>query len=130
MPAYELNPRIGVGRDETEDEDSCDAECIEGRVQGLAVVEEGDRHGVLIVEDDGGTEQFKITAAHTYPILEDAYTMIYTCRFVGSRGHGWVVGRSLPGGKFEKVATLEISHEEQRSLKAVYSFERHRYILI
>ncbi len=98
MPAYELNPRIGVGRDETGDEDSCDAECIEGRVQGLAVVEEGDRHGVLIVED--------VTAAHTYPILKSTR------------------------GKFEKVATLEMSHEERRSLKAVDSFERHRYILI
>ncbi len=44
----------------------------------LSSLKEGDRHGVLIVEGDGEIEQFKITAAHTYPILEDTYTMIYT----------------------------------------------------
>ncbi|KAK0473101.1 hypothetical protein IW261DRAFT_1423878 [Armillaria novae-zelandiae] len=59
------------------DEDWCNESCIEGFVRGLAVVEGGDRDGEFIVERDDGVKRFKITAAHTYPIPEDAYTLIY-----------------------------------------------------
>ncbi|KAK0461577.1 hypothetical protein IW261DRAFT_1629257 [Armillaria novae-zelandiae] len=65
-----------VDRDETRDEDWCDVQCIEGFVRGLAVVEEGDRQGEFIVECDDDIMRFKITAAHTYPIPEDTYTLI------------------------------------------------------
>ncbi|PBK76418.1 hypothetical protein ARMSODRAFT_1011668 [Armillaria solidipes] len=132
LPAYDFDPDITVDRNETLDKDLCDASYIEkGLVWGLAVVEEGDRHGVLIVKDKGGIEHgFDITATHTHPILEDTYTMIYTCKFEGSRRHGWVVGRSLPGGKFEKVSTVETSHEEQRRLEDLRITKKHRYILI
>ncbi|KAK0433533.1 hypothetical protein EV421DRAFT_1427413 [Armillaria borealis] len=125
LPAYHFDPAGGfqfVDRDETGDEAWCDAECIDGLVRGLAVVEEGDRHGEFIVECDDGIARFKITAAHTYPIPEDTYTLIY--------GHyvpenSYVVGRSLPGGKFEKVSVLETSNNDLQCIT-----ERHRYILI
>ncbi|SJL13461.1 uncharacterized protein ARMOST_16905 [Armillaria ostoyae] len=131
LPAYKPYPEVYIDRDETEDEDSCDdVRCIEGLVRGLAVVEGGRRRGELIVENNGGIEQFKITATHTYPIPEDTYTMIYACEFESSRGYGWVVGRSLPGGKFEKVATLEFSRKEQRRLEDLHITKKHRYILI
>ncbi|SJL13422.1 uncharacterized protein ARMOST_16865 [Armillaria ostoyae] len=116
-----------VNRHETGDEDSCDAECIEGLVWGLAVVEGGHRRGKLIVKDEDGIEhEVEITAAHTYPIPEDTYTLIYGCDVDNS----WVVGRSLPGGKFEKVSVLEISDEEQCRLEDLRIFKKRRYILI
>ncbi|PBK76377.1 hypothetical protein ARMSODRAFT_1011639 [Armillaria solidipes] len=130
---YHRRNGMRIRRDKTVDEDWCVVDCIEkGLVRGLAVVEGGDpsRRGELIVENDDGIEQFKITAAHAYPIPEDTYTMIHTCEFESSRGHGWVVGRSLPGGKFEKVATLEISHEEQSRLEDLHITEERQYILI
>ncbi|KAK0433536.1 hypothetical protein EV421DRAFT_1910037 [Armillaria borealis] len=117
-----------VDRLETGDEDQCDAECIEGLVRGLAVVEGGHRHGEFIVKGEGGKKhRFKITAAHTYPIPEDTYTLIY-----GSDDPTdlYVVGQSLPGGKFEKVSVLEISYEEQCWLEDLDIFKKHRYILI
>ncbi len=114
------------------DEDQCDVQGIEGLVLGLAVVEEGDRRGELIVEDKGWIEhRFKITAAHVSPIPEDTYAMIHFQGFQSSPVHsGWVVGRSLPGGKFEKVSTLIISHEEHQRLKNLGIIEWRRYILI
>ncbi|SJL13381.1 uncharacterized protein ARMOST_16823 [Armillaria ostoyae] len=112
-----------IDRDETGDEDQCDAECIvEGLVRGLAVVEGGDRHGEFIVECDDEIARFKITAAHTYPIPEDTYTLIYGC---DRCKNSYVVGRSLPGGKFEKVSVLEISDDD-----LYYITEKRRYILI
>ncbi len=124
---------LRVCRDEAEDEDWCNAEGVEGLVLGLAVVEEGDRRGVLIVKDKGGIEhRFEITATHTSPIPEDTYAMIYTCNFPGQSSwvRGWVVGRSLPGGKFEKVSMLIISREEHRRLENLGIIELRRYILI
>ncbi|KAK0234905.1 hypothetical protein EDD85DRAFT_887280 [Armillaria nabsnona] len=134
LPASELYPYIRVDRDEKREEDWCDAECMEGLVQGLAVVEEGDRHGVLTVDDWGGKERrFRITATHTCPIPEDTYTMIYTCKLKSSRGHGWVVGGSLPmlpRRTFEKVSVLEISHGEQCRLQDLGITKKRRYVLI
>ncbi len=131
LPANNLHS--GVDRDDTRDEDSCDVWCIEkGFLRGLAVVEGCDRRGELIVRGEGGTEhEFEVTAAHAYPIPEDTYTIIYTCRF----GHEsapdhWVVGRSLPGGKFQKVSTLEMSDEEWYRLKDWGITKRCRYVLI
>ncbi len=126
LPARPIFPTLEIDRDETRDEDWCDAECIEGSVLGLA---EGDQRGVLIVQDKGGIEhRFEIIATHTSPIPEGTYTMIYTCRSPGD--HGWVVGRSLPGGKFEKVSMLKISDKEHRRLKNPGITERRQHILI
>ncbi|PBK76391.1 hypothetical protein ARMSODRAFT_1078535 [Armillaria solidipes] len=136
LPAYDFMPCIDVDRDETGpgDEDSCDGECIEGLVRGLAVMEEGDRRGVLIVKDKDGIEHaLEIIAAHTYPIPEDTYTMIRTCVRNGSsraRGYGWVVGKSLLGGKYEKVSVLKIPLKEQSRIWGLRITERHQYILI
>ncbi|KAK0224563.1 hypothetical protein EDD85DRAFT_778407, partial [Armillaria nabsnona] len=131
LPAHPIVPTLDIDRNETRDEDWCNAEGTEGLVLGLAVVEEGDRHGVLIVKDEGGIEhRFEITATHMSPIPEDTYTMLYTCIFQSTRDHGWMVGRSLPGGKFEKVTTLEMSGEEWCRLKDLGITEWRRYILI
>ncbi|KAK0224567.1 hypothetical protein EDD85DRAFT_913691 [Armillaria nabsnona] len=112
---------------EAGDEDWCDAEGIEGLVLGLAIVEKGDRRGVLIVKDKGGKEhRCEITATHTSPIPEDTYTMIYDWHHRGV----CVVGRSLPGGKFEKVSTLIISSEEYGWLKDLGIIKSRVYILI
>ncbi|KAK0500894.1 hypothetical protein EDD18DRAFT_1459571 [Armillaria luteobubalina] len=102
---YDLDQ--GIDWDETVDVDWCDAWCIEGFVRGLAVVEGGDRHGEFIVGCDDEIERFKITTAHTYPIPEDTYTLIYYNSW--TLPNACVVGRSLPGGRFEKVSVLETS---------------------
>ncbi len=130
LPSY-IGYLLPVRRDEAEDEDWCDAEGIEGLVLGLAVVEEGDRRGVLIVKDKGGIEhRFEITATHTSPIPEDTYAMIYNCRGWPPRDRVWTAGRSLPGGKFEKVSMLIISHEEHWRLECLGIIEWRHYILI
>ncbi|KAK0184617.1 hypothetical protein F5146DRAFT_1074307 [Armillaria mellea] len=116
-----------VDRDETGDEAVCDAMCIVGLVLGLAVVDEGDRRGELIVEYDGGIARFRTTASHTYPIPEDTYTLIY-CK--GLSKPCYVVGRSLPGTKFEKVSVLEMSEEEQDRLDDLDITVCREYILI
>ncbi|KAK0224557.1 hypothetical protein EDD85DRAFT_940906 [Armillaria nabsnona] len=127
LPAV-LGTLTAANRDEAGDEDRCYAEGIEGLVLGLAIVEEGDRRGVLIVKDKGGIEhRFEITATHTSPIPEDTYTIIYDWHH---RGGVCVVGRSLPGGKFEKVSTLIISREEYYRLMDLSITEWRRYILI
>ncbi|KAK0473063.1 hypothetical protein IW261DRAFT_1611289 [Armillaria novae-zelandiae] len=112
-----------VDRDETVDEDWCNMECVEGFVRGLAVVNEGDRQGEFIVECNDAISRFKIAAAHTYPILEETYTLIYY--FCDAPPHACVVGRSLPGGRFEKMSVLETYDENLRDLT-----EKRRYILI
>ncbi|KAK0500945.1 hypothetical protein EDD18DRAFT_1280253 [Armillaria luteobubalina] len=104
----------GIDRNETGDEDWCDARCIKGFVQGLAVVEGGDRHGKFIVDRDDGIWQFKITAAHKYPIPEDIYTLIYF--FCNDDSNACVIGRSLPGGRFEKVSVLKMSNWNLRDI--------------
>lgn len=123
---------VGVDRDETRNEDSCNTECIEGLVRGLAVVEGGHRHGEFIVECNDGIARFKITAVHTYPIHEDTYTMIHIGHVWNGDplDHAWVVGQSLPGGKFEKVSVLEISEEEQCKLQDLGITKKRRYVLI
>ncbi|PBK76392.1 hypothetical protein ARMSODRAFT_948181 [Armillaria solidipes] len=128
LPAYNLDPCILVCWDEKREEDWCDAECIEGLVRGLAVVKGGHRRGKLIVaRQDGKKYRFKITAAHKYPIPEDTYILIYCCdvQHRSSRSYGWVVGRSLPEGIFEKVSVLEMSRNRLRRIT-----EKRRCILI
>ncbi|KAK0500737.1 hypothetical protein EDD18DRAFT_778097 [Armillaria luteobubalina] len=107
------------------DEDWCEnVDCIEGFVWGLAVVEGDDRHGEFIVDRDDGIERFNITAAHTYPIPEDTYTLIYyTCRTPFP--NVCVIGRSLPGGRFEKVSVVETLDTHLRDIT-----EKRGYILI
>ncbi len=127
-----VGPWLNVHWNEEEDEDWCFTMGFEGLVLGLAVVEEGDRRGVLIVNDKGGIEhRFEITATHTYPIPEDTYTLIDTCSLgpLGSES-GWVVGQSLPGRKFEKVSMLILSFEEHRRLQKRGIIKNRPYILI
>lgn len=133
LPTYDHDPGVFVDWDEGRDEDSCDVYCIEqGLVQGLAVVEgPRDRHGELIVKDKHGIEHgFKITATHMYPIPEDTYTLIDSYSEGERLCYGWVVGKSLPGGKFAKVSVLEISLEEKNRLDRLCITEKRQYILI
>ncbi|KAK0476776.1 hypothetical protein IW261DRAFT_1490041 [Armillaria novae-zelandiae] len=120
---YDLDQ--GIDWDETVDVDWCDGWCIEGFVQGLAVVSEGgNRYGEFIVRcHDGSIERFKITTAHTYPIPEDTYTLIYFNSW--SLPNACVIGRSLPGGKFEKVSVLETS-----DTRSMLISKTRRYILV
>ncbi|KAK0458689.1 hypothetical protein IW261DRAFT_1656433 [Armillaria novae-zelandiae] len=113
-----------INRDETVDEDQCDARCVDGFVQGLAVAMDGrSRHGKFIVECDDGKKEFKVAAAHTYPIPEDTYTLIYyICKMLPN---ACVVGRSLPGGRFEKVSVVQTCDNNFRDIT-----EERRYILI
>ncbi len=131
LPAF-LPYCINVNRNEEEDEDWCHVEGIEGLVLGLVVVEEGDRCGVLIVKDKGGIEhRFEVTVTHMSPIPEDAYTIIYACGIQSSEDCGWMVGRSLPGGKFEKVSMLINSRRTvKKRTNHLKITERHQYILI
>ncbi|KAK0191026.1 hypothetical protein F5146DRAFT_1046806 [Armillaria mellea] len=106
-----------VDWDEKTNEYSCNMMCIEmGLVRGLAAVGGGGRHGELTVKDKAGMEhRFKITATHEYPIPEDTYTLILTFHYLHlltNRYHCYsVVGRSLPGRRFEKVSVLQIFDE-------------------
>ncbi|KAK0473038.1 hypothetical protein IW261DRAFT_1659666 [Armillaria novae-zelandiae] len=118
---YEISER--VDRDETGDEDWCDVRRIEGFVWGLAVVEGGDRHGEFIVECDNGVKRFVIAAAHTCPIPEDTYTLIYY--IYNELSTVCVVGRSLPGERFGKVSVVEAFDEDLLNIT-----QEHRYILI
>ncbi|KAK0436324.1 uncharacterized protein EV420DRAFT_1281161, partial [Desarmillaria tabescens] len=133
LPEYDFAPNIQLYCDETGNEDWCsDVVCIEkGSVRGLAVVEGSDRHGELIVKDEGGIEhRFEIMATHTYSIPEDTYTLISASTELTFPRYGWVVGRSLPGGKFEKVSVLEIPDEEYYRLGGLCITDWGQYILI
>ncbi|KAK0474110.1 hypothetical protein IW261DRAFT_1341870 [Armillaria novae-zelandiae] len=98
-------PDASVDRDETGGEDSCNKQCVDGFMRGLAVVEAGNRYGEFIVKHNGGIKRFGITAPHTYPIPEDTYTLIYCGCMQFS--DVCIVGRSLPEGRFEKVSVVE-----------------------
>ncbi|KAK0458104.1 uncharacterized protein EV420DRAFT_415617 [Desarmillaria tabescens] len=124
---------MGIDRDDTTDEDWCDVECIvTGLVRGLAVVEGVDRYGELTVQDKEGIEHvFNFTATHKYPIPEDVYTLVRTFRFTLNWECPWVIGRRLPGKRFEKVSVLEIADEEGwRRLCDLHITKQHRYILV
>ncbi|KAK0436326.1 uncharacterized protein EV420DRAFT_238848 [Desarmillaria tabescens] len=132
LPTDGYSSTVGIAeidRDETGDEDTCDACCIEkGVVRGL---QGSDRRGELIVKDKGGIEHgFEVTATHTYPIPDDTYTLIDSCSEYVRLHNVWVVGQSLPGGKFEKVSVLELSRQEHCRLNDLDITEQHQYILI
>ncbi|KAK0479788.1 hypothetical protein IW261DRAFT_1399486 [Armillaria novae-zelandiae] len=117
---------ISVDRDETGGVDSCEVECVDGFMQGLAVVKEGDRQGEFIVECDDSILQFKITTPHTYPIPEDTYTLIWKeSDDLDVISNVCVVGRSLPEGRFEKVSVVEAFDKDLMDIT-----EKRQYILI
>ncbi|KAK0458739.1 uncharacterized protein EV420DRAFT_1763839 [Desarmillaria tabescens] len=118
--------QIDINRNEEMNEDWCYTECIEKvLVRGLAVVEGSDRRGELIVKDAGGTEHaFNITATHKYPIPDDTYTLFCT-----DSSPYCIVGRRLPGKRFEKVSLLKILNEEKHWW-FMYNSEMCRYILV
>ncbi|KAK0458864.1 uncharacterized protein EV420DRAFT_1747817 [Desarmillaria tabescens] len=135
LPASDvLDPDNDVNWDDVMDADWCVGPCIEkGSVRGLAVVEGGNRHGQLIVKGkDGMRHQFKITATHTYSIPADTYTLICVDELsLKFRLQNWVVGRRLPGERFEKVSVLQIpDKEEWRQLEDPHITEWCRNILV
>ncbi|KAK0446533.1 uncharacterized protein EV420DRAFT_892768 [Desarmillaria tabescens] len=113
--------RAYVGQDEEAGNDWCKAGCIEkALVRGLEVGgEEGvDRWGELIVEDaDGACHTVDLVATHQYSIPEDTYTLL--CSEPNPFGYFpqyWVVGRMLPGRRFEKVSVAMTDRDEIRKL--------------
>ncbi|PBL01937.1 hypothetical protein ARMGADRAFT_232916 [Armillaria gallica] len=110
-----------VDRHDETDEDwyNC-GPCIEqGFVQGLHAgsVEGVDRCGELVVKDaDGKQHTFKIRVTHQFPIPEGAYTLLGDF-WLWDREKArkfWVVGRSLPDRRFEKLSVIKIPDEEER----------------
>ncbi len=124
---------IQVVRDEEMNEDWCHVESIErGLVQGLAAVKGGDRHGELIVKDRIGTEhEFKIIAAHEYPIPEATYTLILGYNYSPTDSHFYCVIGQRQGKRFEKVSVLKIlDKEEWDHLQDLHIIKKCRYILV
>ncbi|KAK0231865.1 hypothetical protein EDD85DRAFT_849070 [Armillaria nabsnona] len=103
-----------ASRDDETDVDWCEGYCIEkGCVKGLAVedVKGASRCGQLAVEDESGTmHTFQIIATHQYPIPERTYTLIGAHMSL----EYWVLGRRLPGRRFEKVSVFTMVNREDR----------------
>ncbi|KAK0458754.1 uncharacterized protein EV420DRAFT_330307 [Desarmillaria tabescens] len=121
---------IDLDRNEEMGEDSCYAECIEkGCVRGLDQVAEGsDRRGELIVQGKYGTEHLNITATHKYPIPDNTYTLICDYKLYST---SCIVGRRLPGKRFEKVSVLQIPNRYRwRRVENLYITEKCRNILV
>ncbi|PBK73164.1 hypothetical protein ARMSODRAFT_1015958 [Armillaria solidipes] len=113
-----------VNRDDETDEDWHEGPCIEqGFVRGLnAGLAEGvDRCGELIVKDaDGMQHTFKICVTHQFPIPEGAYTLLgsftdpWDLQATKEVTEFWVVGRSLPDQRFEKLSVIRIPDKGER----------------
>ncbi|SJL01412.1 uncharacterized protein ARMOST_04734 [Armillaria ostoyae] len=111
-----------IGHYDKTDEDWYMGPCIEhGLVQGLnAGSAEGvDRCGELVVKDaDGMQYTFNICVTHQFPIPEGAYTLLgsfTTSQWVFKEVGGfWVVGRSLPDHRFEKLSVIRIPDKGER----------------
>ncbi len=115
LPAYVgyIGP---VKHDDKTDEDWVDGLCIEkGFLRGLDVgsAEGVDRCGQLVVKDeDGSVETFKIYVTHQIPIPEDAYILLrsqdpdpwYDNK--KAKQIYWAVGRRMPDQRFEKVSVF------------------------
>ncbi len=95
-----------VHHDDETDEDWCEGLCIEkGLIQGLDVgsAEGHDRCGELVVEDCNRiAHTFKVHVTHQCLIPKDVYTLL------GEAQTYWVIGRRLPGQKFEKVSVIKM----------------------
>ncbi|KAK0431163.1 hypothetical protein EV421DRAFT_1929748 [Armillaria borealis] len=129
LPADDYIPGTVEHDDET-GEDWYEGFYIEkGLVQGLDVgsAEGHDQYEELVVEDaDGIKHTFKICAAHQCLIPEDVYTLLGD-----STGWAWVVGRRLPGQKFEKVSVFKMnSWEEKERLKDLDVCSKSHNILV
>ncbi len=109
-----------IDHDNKTDEDWYEGPCIEqGFVRGLnAGSAEGvDRGGELVVKDaDGMQHTFKIRVTHQFPIPEGAYTLLgsFGSWPIEEVGEFWVVGRSLPDQRFEKLSVIRIPDEGER----------------
>ncbi|PBK67181.1 hypothetical protein ARMSODRAFT_959336 [Armillaria solidipes] len=62
---------------------------------------------------------------HKYPIPEGMYTLICP-----DSGNCLVVGRTLPGNRFEKVSVVKLTEEEGGRLWDLNITEKRRYILV
>ncbi|KAK0502497.1 hypothetical protein EDD18DRAFT_693673 [Armillaria luteobubalina] len=70
------------------------------------------RWGELLVTDNTGeTHRLKIIADHTYPIPDDSYTLIGSCR---RSDPFWVVGHKRQDGKFQKLSVISIADANER----------------
>ncbi|KAK0185751.1 hypothetical protein F5146DRAFT_191375 [Armillaria mellea] len=107
-------------RDDEMDEDWYEGPCIkQGFVRGLNASAEGvDRRGELVVKDaDGMQHTFKILATHKFLIPEGPHTLLgafFTFRNPHRRVFQWVVGRSLPDQRFEKLSVITVPDEGER----------------
>ncbi len=107
---------VQVKHDDKTDEDWVDGLCIEkGFLRGLDVgsAEGVDRCGQLVVKDeDGSVETFKIYVTHQIPIPEDAYILLrsqdpdpwYDNK--KAKQIYWAVGQRMPDQRFEKVSVF------------------------
>ncbi|KAK0191488.1 hypothetical protein F5146DRAFT_603268 [Armillaria mellea] len=106
-----------VERDDETDEDWYEGCCIEqGLVQGLnAGSAEGvDRCGELVVKDPYGMQHtFKILTTHQFLIPEGPYTLLGVPWF-SDLAVFWVVGRTLPDQRFEKLSVITIPDKGER----------------
>ncbi len=98
-------------------------------MQGLDVgsAEECNRYGKLVIEDTNEiVHTFKISVTHYCLIPKDVYTLL------GDHHHwNWVVGRQLPGQKFEKVSVFKMDGwEEAEKLKDLNISPRSRNVLV
>ncbi|SJL16948.1 uncharacterized protein ARMOST_20484 [Armillaria ostoyae] len=79
------------------------------------------RQGELVVKDDtGSTQTFKIIADHTHPIPESSYTLLFQYdRNEKSdyyrRRLFWVVGLQRPDGKFEKLSVFMMLDDDNET---------------
>ena len=110
-----------VDCDDETDEDWYEGPCIEqGFVWGLnAGSAEGvDRcGGELVVKDaDGMQYTFNICVTHQFPIPEGTYTLLgsFVPWYPQEVTEFWVVGRSLPYRRFEKLSVIRIPDEGER----------------
>ncbi|PBK95783.1 hypothetical protein ARMGADRAFT_1010704 [Armillaria gallica] len=113
---------FGAHVDSEGDDNWCAVDCIEG---GL-IMDGGSQCRELIVRDGDGVDRgFKIMVTHKYPIPEGMYTLICP-----DSGNCLVVGRTLPGNRFEKVSVVKLTEEEGIQLWDLNITEKHRYILV
>ncbi|KAK0443702.1 uncharacterized protein EV420DRAFT_1023203 [Desarmillaria tabescens] len=109
-----------------EDADQYEGYCIESAyVRGLSERDpQGQpRRGEFIAKDGNGTSHtFAIVATHQYPIPDGTYALICSDPYDGSSykegtyefgKQYWVVGKSMPGQRFEKVSVFELNGSEQ-----------------
>ncbi|PBK73178.1 hypothetical protein ARMSODRAFT_719335 [Armillaria solidipes] len=137
LPADDVYCRGFVDCDDETDKDWCEGPCIEqGFVRGLNTgsAEGVDRCGELVVKDaDGMQYTFKIRVTHQFPIPEGAYTLLgsFTTEWGFKQAmEFWVVGRSLPDRRFEKLSVIRIPDERRLNQCGIVQWGLERIYLL